>query len=82
MEALLIDQLAAERGAPRQAVGHRLFDESRLLRHPPHATPQGLRLDLAVVSAIEVESAPLGIVEAVEQAQKRGLARAGRAEHD
>ena len=67
----------AEIGIEAQVVGHIAAEQKGVLQHHPEAAPQQGHRQLPDVHPIEQDPAGLGLVEATEQANDRGLAGAG-----
>ncbi len=66
--------------ADAQVVGDRAVEQARILEHHGDVLAQRMQTDLADVDAIDADAPCARIVGAIEQAQRRGLARAGRAD--
>ena len=66
--------------ADAQIVGDRAVEHRAVLEHHADVAAQRFQLDVAMVDAVDADDARLGVPHAMQQRQRRALARAGRAD--
>ena len=66
--------------ADPQIVGDRAVEHRRILEHHADVAAKRFELDVAMVDAVDADHARLGVPHAMQQRQRRALARTGRAD--
>ena len=72
--------LGGVRLADQQVLADRAVEQAGLLEHDGHGVAQRGQGDVAHVRAVDQDAAGVGVAQALEEGQRRGLARAGGAD--